>query len=99
MPGTLPLALMQQENEMTGQESLELIARMIHKAKRDYLDSGLSALLWGSVISFCSMVSFINQVTVKNPVFNAIWILTFVAVVPQIVIAFRERKARNYKTY
>jgi uncharacterized membrane protein len=98
-PGTLPLEFMQQENEMTGQESLELIARMIHKARRDYLDSGLSALLWGSVISFCSLASFINQVTVKWPQMNYIWFLTFIAVIPQIVIAIREGKGRKYKTF
>jgi len=90
---------MQQENEMTGQESLELIARMIHKAKRDYFDSGLSALLWGSVISFCSLVSFINQLTVRIDAINAVWVLTFIAVVPQILIAIREKRARKYKTY
>lgn len=84
---------------MTGQESLELIARMIHKAKRDYLDSGLSALLWGSVISFCSLASFINQVTVKIPAIDIVWVLTFIAVVPQILIAIREKRSRKYKTY
>lgn len=87
------------ENEMTGQESLDLITRMIHKTRRDYLDSGLSALLWGSVISFCSLVSFINRVTVKIDAIDAVWVLTFIAVVPQILIAIRERKARKYKTY
>lgn len=90
---------MGQENEMTGQESLDLIARMIHKTRRDYLDSGLSALLWGSVISFCSLVSFINQVTVKIAAIDVVWLLTFIAVVPQILIAIRERKARKYKAY
>ncbi len=90
---------MQQENEMTGQESLELIARMIHRTRRDYLDSGLSALLWGSVISFCSLASFINQVTRKIPNFDYIWFLTFLAVIPQIVIAIREGKARKYKAF
>ena len=90
---------MQQENEMTGQESLELIARMIHKAKRDYLDSGLSALLWGSVISFCSFASFLDALYWKIPHFDLIWFLTFVAVIPQVVIAIREGKLRKYKSF
>lgn len=84
---------------MTGQESLELISRMIHKAKRDYLDSGLSALLWGTVISFCSLASYINQIFWKNPNFNYIWFLTFIAVIPQVVIAIREGKLRKYKSF
>jgi hypothetical protein len=90
---------MQQENEMTGQESLDLIARMIHKARRDYLDSGLSALLWGCVISFCSLASFFNEVYWKIPRFDYIWFLTFIAVIPQVVIAIREGKMRKYKAY
>jgi uncharacterized membrane protein len=90
---------MQQENEMTGQESLELIARMIHKAKRDYLDSGLSALLWGSVISFCSLAAFLNALFWKLPHFELIWFLTFIAVIPQVVIAIREGKLRKYKSF
>ncbi|HEY4335096.1 MAG TPA: hypothetical protein VGM89_04345 [Puia sp.] len=90
---------MQQENEMTGQESLELIARMIHKAKRDYLDSGLSALLWGSVISCCSLAAFLNALFWKIPHFDLIWFLTFIAVIPQVVIGIREGKRRKYKTF
>lgn len=84
---------------MTGHESLELISRMIHKARRDYLDSGLSALLWGSVISFCSLAAFINEIYLKIPRFGYIWFLTFVAVVPQVVIAVREGKIRKYKAF
>jgi hypothetical protein len=72
---------------------------MIHKARRDYLDSGLSALLWGSVISFCSFTSFLNAKYWGIEQFNYIWFLTFVAVIPQVVIAIREAKARKYRTY
>lgn len=85
---------------MTNQESLDLIARMIHKTRRDYLDTGLSALLWGSVISFCGLASFLNQVSPRPlPNFGYIWYLTFVAVIPQVVIAIREAKARKFKSF
>lgn len=89
---------MQQEKEMTGQESLELIAKMINKARRDYLDSGLSALLWGSVITFCSLVAFANYY-LEWPALNYVWFLTIAAVVPQVVIAIREGKARKHRSY
>jgi|SRR5579859_3530616 len=89
---------MEQEKEMTGQESLELIARMITKTRRDYLDTGLSALLWGSVITFCSLVAFANAY-LKQPVLDFVWLLTVVAVIPQVVIAIREAKARKYRSY
>lgn len=90
---------MEQEKELTGQESLDLIARMIHRTRRDYLDSGLSALLWGCVISFCSLAAFVNQVAWHIPRFDYIWFLTFIAVVPQVVIAIREGKRRKYKAF
>ncbi len=90
---------MEQEKEMTGHESLELIASMIQRTRRDYLDSGLSALLWGSVISFCSLAAYLNQVAWHIPRFDYIWFLTFAAVIPQVIIAVREAKARKIKTY
>ncbi|GGB07114.1 hypothetical protein [Puia dinghuensis] len=89
---------MEQEKEMTGQESLELITRMIKRARRDYLNSGLSALLWGTVIPICSLVTFANYY-LKWPALDYIWLLTIVAVVPQVVIAVRERKGKRYRSY
>lgn len=86
------------EKELTGQESLALIAKMINKAKRDYLDSGLSSLLWGTVIPICSLVDYANS-WLKQPVFKYVWFLTIVAVVPQILIAIREGKARKHRHY
>jgi hypothetical protein len=86
------------EKELTGQESLALIAKMINKAKRDYLDSGLSSLLWGSVIMFCSLVTYANN-WLKWPNMEYVWFLTIGAVAPQIVIAIREGKARKHRSY
>jgi hypothetical protein len=86
------------EKELTGQESLALIAKMINKAKRDYLDSGLSSLLWGSVIMFCSLVTYANN-WLKWPNMDYVWFLTIGAVIPQILIAIREGKARKHRSY
>ena len=89
---------MEQEKDLTSQESLELIAKMIRKAKRDYLDTGLSSLLWGSVIIICSLVAYVNSY-LNIPALNLVWFLTVVAVVPQIVIAIREGKKRGSRYY
>lgn len=89
---------MEQEKELTGQESLALIAKMINKARRDYLDSGLSSLLWGTVITVCGLVAYANY-WLKWPVLNYVWFLTIAAVVPQILIAIREGKARKHRSY
>ena len=87
---------MEQEKELTSEQSLELITRMIAKAKNDYFDSGLSALLWGGVTTFCSLLTFINY-WLKWAALDYVWFLMIVAVVPQVIIAIREGKDRRYK--
>jgi len=87
---------MEQEKELTGEESLELISRMINKARQDYYDTGLSALLWGSIISFCSLVTFVNH-WLHWQYLEYVWFLTLAAVFPQVMISIRENKNRGYK--
>ena len=89
---------MEKEKELTSQESLDLIARMIGKAKSDYIDTGISALLWGSIISFCGLVSFANYY-IGWEWLNWVWLLSIIAVIPQIIISARERKKRRHKRY
>src|ERR1019366_8629260 len=89
---------MEEEKELTGSESLELIARMINKAKDDYHDTGVSVLFWGSVITFCSLVTFVNA-WLKWDWLDYVWFLTFIAVIPQILLSIREGKTRRHKAY
>ena len=49
---------MEEINELSGEESLQLITRMINKARNDYHETGVSALLWGSVITVFSLLTF-----------------------------------------
>ena len=51
---------MDNQEELSHKQSLELIEEMIYKAKNSYHESGTSALLWGGTIMFCSTVSFVN---------------------------------------
>ncbi len=87
---------MEQEKELTSEESLELIARMISRAKDDYRETGISALLWGSVVTFCSLITFFNFYW-KIEWLRYIWFLTFVAVIPQIIVARQESKQRKVR--
>lgn len=90
---------MEREKEFTSQESLELITSMINKAKDDYRDTGVSALLWGSIITICSLVTFFNSLYWKQNWANSIWLLTILGVIPQILIARQERKTRMHKSH
>jgi hypothetical protein len=89
---------MEPNDELSHKESLALIEEMIYKAKNSYHESGTSALLWGSTIMFCSAVSFGNTWW-QIEALNAVWWLTIVAVVPQIIISIREGKAQKLKSH
>jgi hypothetical protein len=87
------------EEKLTEQESLKLITEMIQKAKRSHFhENGTDAILWGSVVGFCGMVCFAEKYFHFYIGFD-IWILTLVALIPQIFISIRERKRQIVKTH
>lgn len=86
------------EKQMSEQESLDLIARMINKAKDACHDTGIAAIMWGAVIAICSLVRLSElEFDFKLP-FDIYW-LTFVALIPQIYFTIREKKQRKVKAY
>jgi hypothetical protein len=86
----------QNEDSLSHRQSLELIEEMIYKAKNSYYESGTSALLWGSVIMLCSAIGFANTWW-QNGWLKQVWILTIIAIIPQIIISVREGKAQKFK--
>ncbi|HLY69985.1 MAG TPA: hypothetical protein VKR53_09655 [Puia sp.] len=90
---------MDEEKILTEKESLALITSMINKAKCDYEETGISALLWGIIITFCSLISFSNNYWWDLSWVNYVWFLTLLAIVPQIIISIRESKRKKYKSY
>lgn len=89
---------MEDEKQLSEQESLALIASMIAKAKNSYIDSGIGPLSWGVLITFCSLVTYSQRVFHFDIGFD-IWILSLIALVPQIYFSIRSRKNRNYTTH
>ena len=87
-----------EEKQLTEQESLELITSMINKAKCEYRESGISALMWGSVVTFCSLASVAGYYFQWQWA-KYVWFLTFIAVIPQVVISIRDNKKSKYKSY
>jgi hypothetical protein len=89
---------MQDEKKLSEKESLELIAMMINKAKESYHDTGFSAIMWGAVIAFCSLVRLSElQFNYKLP-FD-IYLLTFAALIAQVYLSIKEKKERKVKSY
>ena len=89
---------MDNQEELSHKQSFELIEEMIYKAKNSYHESGTSALLWGGTIMFCSTVSFVNT-WLKIDWLYMVWWLTFLALIPQIIISIRESKTQKFKLH
>ncbi len=86
------------DKPLTEKESLDLITEMINKAKDACHDTGISAIMWGSVIAICSLVKLAEIHFEFRLPFNIYW-LTFAAVIPQIYFNMQETKRRRVKTY
>jgi len=88
----------QEEKRLTEKESLELIATMINKAKDSYHDTGIGAIMWGSVIAICSLVK-LSEIQFGYRLPFDIYLLTILAVVPQVYITIKEKKERKVKSF
>jgi hypothetical protein len=89
---------MNDEQLINEQESLRLITEMIQKAKASHFhEDGTSAILWGSVVGFCGLMSFAEQYFNFNWNFDW-WLLALIAIIPQVYISIKEKKNRVVKT-
>jgi len=67
---------MEQNKEMTARESLALITETMNNSRKDILHrSGKYFLLWGSLLTFFSLLIFILWETTGRPQWNFLWFL------------------------
>ncbi|WP_026764992.1 hypothetical protein [Sediminibacterium salmoneum] len=89
---------MAKESTFSEQESLQLIAEMIKKAKGSYHDTGIGSLLWGAVVAIASGVNFLQREYDFKLGFD-IWWLVLAAIIPQVYLSIREKKIKKAKQY
>lgn len=89
---------MAKESAFSEQESLQLIAEMIKKAKGSYHDTGIGSLLWGAVVAIASGVNFLQREYDFKLGFD-IWWLVLAAIIPQVYLSIREKKIKKAKQY
>lgn len=90
---------MSQEKQLTEKESLQLITEMIQKAKASHFhENGTSAILWGSVIGFCGLFTFLQRHFDWNTHGFDVWLLALIAIVPQIFISIKEKRQHVVKS-
>jgi hypothetical protein len=82
------------EKHLSEKESLKIITEMIGKVKSSFHEDGTSAILWGTVIAICGLVSF-AQMKFHFRIGFDIWLLTLAAIIPQVFISIREKKQRR----
>lgn len=86
------------EKQMTERESLQLITSMINRAKQSFHDTGVGAMMWGSVVAICSLVKLSElQFGFRLP-FD-IYLLTLVAIIPQVWLTIREKRQRRARSH
>jgi hypothetical protein len=88
---------MEDEKILTGEESLQLIAEMINKAKNSYVDSGIGPLSWGILITFCSLFTFAELQYNFRPGFD-IWNVVLLALIPQVYFMIKSPR-QQFKTH
>ncbi len=79
------------KKELTPQESLQLIEGMIQKTKATYHDKGISALLWGTVVTIASLVTY-ARIEFDFKLGFDIWLIVLLAIIPQIFISIQEKR-------
>jgi hypothetical protein len=86
------------ENSMTETESLKLINEMIGKAKRGYITTGAASIVWGVLIVLCSLLTWYQAYTKHFFDFD-VWLLVFIAVVPQIYFSIKEKQKKKFVSH
>ena len=91
--------MIQQNENLSPNDSLQLINNMINQAKNRFSENGFLYLLWGWVIFFCSIGHFIflKLNWFKNP--EIIWAISWLAVIFQVIYLSRKKKKETVKTY
>ncbi|MBS4043823.1 MAG: hypothetical protein KGZ59_08420 [Chitinophagaceae bacterium] len=82
---------MKQHEPLSEKESLNIINEMIQKTKVNYHERGISALLWGTVVTIAGIVSYF-QFEYNFKLKIDIWLLVLAAIIPQIFISIHEKK-------
>ncbi len=89
---------MPQEQPLTEKQSLQLITDMINKTNDSFHETGFGPIMWGGVITLCSLLTFCSVQFQFSLPFD-VWLLTLAALVPQVIYSLNARKRATVKTY
>lgn len=89
---------MSQEN-LNPLESLQLIERMINRAKDKFAEDGRMYLLWGWAVFVCSLSQFVLLHFYHSEYHYVVWMATWLLVIYQIFHVIKKNRNQRVKTY
>ena len=84
---------------MTERESMELITSMINKAKNSFSERGLLYIIWGWVILFCCITSFIGSYFFNYTKIYFVWLIVYIVIIFQVIYLRRVKNTKRTRTY
>jgi len=89
---------MENDQQLTNQQSLEIIQQMINQAKTNITDNGLGWLLWGSMIIFASVSTFVFIQTGAKDIFLG-WNIFGIFTIVMLSYDMFKPKRKTVRTY
>lgn len=83
----------------TGEQSLDIIQSMIKTARNEFGENGHLYLVWGYVVLICSVSEFVLLHFFSFEHHSLVWLLTWVALIYQVIYLSKNAKKRRVKTY
>ncbi|MFA0961269.1 hypothetical protein AB9P05_05660 [Roseivirga sp. BDSF3-8] len=90
---------MKSTRQMTGEESLQLISRMINTAKGNVKGSSFHLLLWGWVVMLANLGHFYLMEFTSYPHPYIVWLITIPAWIVSFIYGYRQSSRATVRTY
>ncbi len=87
-----------EERELSNEESLRLINRMIYEAKGYFYESGIGGLIYGFSVLLCTLLTYCNNAGIIRFPFAPFYLLVPVFFI-QAFIQIKENKKKQAKTF
>ena len=85
------------EENLSPEESLELIQSTILKARKQFADNSFYFLLWGAIVSFASLTHYYLEMHTSYEKPWIAWTLTFVGALISAIKGYRDGKRQTAK--
>lgn len=87
-----------EEKQLSNEESLKLINRMIYEAKGYFYESGIGGLIYGFSISICSLLTYFRDKEMLAFPFDPFYLMVPIFFL-QGLVQYKEEKKKKAKTY